>query len=422
MRKIVLPILLFCFVFASASCTQPVSSVSSTSALTDVVSETTAFVSETTSLERERRYSIKDIQGISKKLEIPKSMEGSIGLIGLIDGCLIYKETVGDWPECNADYYKYNLGTDEKIKLGTLKYTNTTIDSYAYIDGNLYFAEDGEGGIAHCKLDTVNGGLTVFHVDQDGIPLVTTKPVNEEKYVELGGGYVELDDTQLGEYVITLCGTDGSRKDIVKSLYHYEKEEGLMINSIDVQDEIIYAVVWKGDGKSESKPYICTYDLSGKELSSVYVKALDDYAQPDVEGGEGYGGYSHLSVIDDYIFVYSLRKGNIVLQRTADGYMKEEKLSFESVKPRDEVAFLDRSEDVFWASPSQYEKSPMYLFNLKTNEFEYIKNFPDASTVAFDREGKQVAFSFSDSRVAPIDSHDGYTYLLNLEDLKKLYP
>ncbi len=422
MRKIVLLVLLFCLVFASASCIQSVSSVSNTSASTDIVSETTTFVAETTSSEGERRYSIKDIQGISKKLEIPKSIEGSIGLIGIIDGCLIYKETVGDWPECSADYYKYNLETGEKVKLGTLKYTNTTIDSYAYIDGNLYFAEDGEGGIAHCKLDIVNDGLTVFHVDQDGTQLVTTKPVNKETYVELAGGYADLDDTQLGKYVITLCGTDGSRKDIVKAFYHYEKDEGMMIDSIDVQDEVIYAAVWKSNGKSESKPYICTYDLSGKELSCVYVEALGDYTQPNVKEEGKYSGYNRLNVIGDYVFIYSVRKGNVVLKHTADGYIKEEKLSLESAKLRDEVAFLNRSEDVFWASPSQYELSPMYSFRLKTGGFEYIKNFPNASTVAFDREGKQVAFSFSDSRVMHVDSHDGYTYLLNLEDLRKLYP
>lgn len=399
--------------FTSCANTDKPSSGTTTTAAVQMPSTTES----TTVEEKTEKYSIEAIQKISKRLDIPKSVGDSIVHIGIIDDFLIYYEKVGEWPQCSKDYYKYNLKTNEKIKLGTLNNTNTTMDSYACIDKNIYFAEDGEGGVAHCKLDTVNNKLTVMNVDKgNSLPLIRTKPINNSSYVELGGGFKK---ENLGEYTLTLCGTDGSRKVIVSCLYDYEKKDGMSINAVTAADEFIYAVVYKSSGETLNEPFICTYDLSGKEISSV---SIADFAEPDGNGKYKYESIDTISVIDDRVFLGCTQNGCIVLKKTSDGYVKDEELSKYRVRPLDEFTFPDGERSVYWMHASWMNYSSMCLFDSQSEEMQVINNFPNAGTVAFDKKCRQAVFTFSSSDVAPIPSHDGLTYLLELEDLKKLYP
>ena len=228
----------------------------------------------------------------------------------------------------DSTFCKYDLNTGESTALGTIKNYTTSTVTYAFLGGNKIFhtigVAGGEWGTnLHLMIDADNCNTTVLNESTCFPPLVDTYPVNGTHYLEYQPEKIDDDGGYL--YHVRIGDTDGNTTEIItkeRSGGTGTTYNGTTLVSVDSFDDIIYTFE-AVDGEYN----ICSYDLTGKELSRETNDLVTELLEtPDELSGTRYA-LSNMSVINGYYFFSTMGGKKLVLHRTSEGLVKADALN-----------------------------------------------------------------------------------------------
>lgn len=242
-----------------------------------------------------------------------------------INGEWFYYSSSVDNNDDTADntVYKYNIVTKEKAKIGTIENCTFATATYAFLDnGKIFRSQAVAGGKGdtnlHLMIDTNENTIKILRQSECFPPLVDTYAISGTQYLEYQpesfgseGGY---------RYHVRVGNSDGEITEIITK--ERSGTEGTTIISVTTYDGVVYTLE-SVDGEYN----ICSYDLTGKELSREKSDVLTNFANiPDELTGMQDPLWS-MEVVGGHYFISTLNGRNLVLQKSAEGYEINENLS-----------------------------------------------------------------------------------------------
>lgn len=252
----------------------------------------------------------------------PKDIQNPIG----INGDYFYYKIGYDSINENCDYvfWKYNLNTNEKVEMDSIKNFHTASVKYAFLGCEKLcmtygISEKNEGSYnAHLMLDLNNNKLKVLSKDNNFPPLIDTIPINESYYIEYqpkqlqDGGY---------KYDINVGDANGNIINII-SKQRSESLLGEMISSVSVYNDKIYTFEY-----AQKERYICSYDLNGKQITRETNDIVNEFLDiPDKYTNEPETLWS-MNVINGYYFFDTMNGNRLVLYKQNGEYSTVKELS-----------------------------------------------------------------------------------------------
>jgi|GEM_PF-6330262 len=299
-----------------------------------------------------------------KKLNIDKEAQ-PVGIIGDYYIFTIDSDNYND--TANHAYWKYSLTTGEKTEIGTIYNTTSASAINAFLkNGKGYFTT----GVVkndvplnqHYEIDLHKNSLTVLSEDDFFPPLVDTIAINDNQYVEL---QPEIYGEGLYKYHIKV-GNGSEMKEILYKVRTSEPEFGEMITCISSFNNTLYTFEYQKYNR-----FICSYDLTGKELSKDSIDLVNDFLDiPDQYTGDPEILWS-MNVVRNYYFFSTMNRKTLVIKRDGRTFNKIDSLSVDYMSIVKQSNCIDTKQTRLLLCDGANKK--YYLFNIETEKIEEVK-------------------------------------------------
>lgn len=312
MRRFVVVITVFCTVFCLSACG------------TGYTTENNSSITSTSNLSSDSSSSLGDDIAVLIGEVIDINQDEAKNPIGVSGNLFYYKSTVDNKNDTgNHTILKYDLTTQEKTIIGVIDNCTTASVTNAFLVGDKIFKTQGVAGDdndinLHMMIDSVTNKIDIISRDECFPPLVDTYPVNDTQYLEYQperlneeGGY---------RYHVRIGNVNGQVKEILTK--ERDINGGTTLISVSTYNDVIYALE-----NVKGKYNICSYDLNGSQLSCEEIGIVTEFANiPDELTGEE-DPLWFIEVVNGYYFFSTQYGRKLVIQKTENGYIKNEYLS-----------------------------------------------------------------------------------------------
>ena len=257
------------------------------------------------------------------EIKLDFDSEEKPGPLGIKDGWFYYCIGSDNYNDTSDyTYWKYNLGSGEKVELGTIENHQTSSATYAFIADDKIFTTVGttEGNL-HLIIDAGENRITTLSKENSFPPLIFTIKVNEMQFLEFQPSSISDDGYR---YQVRIGNADGTMREIISKERH--SATGEMMISPSVYDDIIYTFEYRDENR-----YICTYDLNGNELSRGSNDMVNDFLDTPNEYTGSQETLWSMKVINGYYFFNTMSGKQLVLRKENGDYTKIESLSIDNI-------------------------------------------------------------------------------------------
>ncbi|MCL2089357.1 MAG: hypothetical protein FWH14_07735 [Oscillospiraceae bacterium] len=324
--------------------------------------------------------------------------------VGMTDDYIVYNTI--DESEI-VIFWKYDIKSSKSIEIGRIEKARMWSGSFILLDNKLFFTMGmiDEKSI-HFMIDVEKGGVTELSEDKEAHPLVYYSVVDEERYIKHIIGR-NADDEEIS--YIALGNIDGTTETIIANQYPNPNKAGGTILNAKYFDGIIYTLEFR-ETEDTFKHYLCTYNLSGEELSVEYISLLGDFLNTPDEIGETYLPWE-MEVWDNYYYVRTLGRTQIVLKKENNEYKKIIPISRDTytdddiqIVRRNSLITKDETEFLFYNSNTR----KFHIFDSETESITEL-NIDDTMNEEYFR------YHFTDGKrlIYINDNNDVYLYKYN---------
>ncbi len=267
--------------------------------------------------------------GINEKYNKKLNISEKIEPIGLYNNYYIYMENKKSMNDTgDYDFWKYNVKTDKKAKLGSILNATTTSATYAFLNNKIYFSygsvENNKEVNNQYEIDLDNNTMRIISKNQMFPPMIMYANINEEKYLQLQPEFYGTDDYI---YHLRIGDCKGNVEEVIKAKTNPLPQKSRMITSMCAWENLIYTVEYEGK-KDDYKRYICIYDENLKLISKENIKELDDFLLQKNNGGIAETLWE-IKVFKNYYYFSTLSNRSLVLKKNGNFY---ERVNYEDTE------------------------------------------------------------------------------------------
>ena len=271
-----------------------------------------------------------------------------------------YNDTAGH------TYWKYEFSTKNSTRIDIFTNKTTSSGEYAFLRDRVFFTsgcvQDGEHVNLHCEIDLTNNALKVLSEDDSFPPLIKEIPVNDKHYLEF---QPERIADGMYRYNIRIGDLNGGIKDIITKEHKTARELDGTIASTCIYNDLIYTFEYRGN----DEPYVCTYDLEGREISIESIDLLTAFLNtPDPDTGDEEALWD-IDVYDNYYVFTTLNRARLAVKKVDGKYEKVDLLSQKHVENVWQTTYIKHNQKILFRDKIEQK---FFFLNTQTGEFEYL--------------------------------------------------